>query len=92
MECASIVLKIGAQADLVLLNPQALNQPISSPVEISDPILDGEPRMVKRSSEEIVEAVYISGIQVVCRGQIGDILGRERLGTVLSPCFYSNSL
>jgi N-acyl-D-aspartate/D-glutamate deacylase len=86
------VLKIGAQADLVLLNPQPLNQPISPQVEISDPILDGEPRMVKRGSEEIVEAVYISGIRVVCRGKISDRLGRERLGTVLSPCLNQNSL
>ncbi|WP_445174359.1 amidohydrolase family protein [Microcoleus sp.] len=86
------VLKIGAQADLVLLNPQYLNQPISPQVEISDPILDGEPRMVKRGSEEIVEAVYISGIRVVCRGKISDRLGRERLGTVLSPCLNQNSL
>ncbi|MCL1463097.1 N-acyl-D-amino-acid deacylase family protein [Argonema galeatum] len=81
------VLKIGVRADLVLLNPQYLNQPISTQVEISDPILDGEPRMVKRGSEEIVEAVYINGVQVVCRGQISRILGQERLGTVLSPCF-----
>jgi N-acyl-D-aspartate/D-glutamate deacylase len=78
------VLKIGVQADLVLLNPQFLNQPISPQVAISDPILDGEPRMVKRGSAEIVEAVYIKGMQVVCRGQIGDRLGQEPLGTVLS--------
>jgi N-acyl-D-aspartate/D-glutamate deacylase len=86
------VLKVGAQADLVLLNPQALNQPISPQVEISDPVLDGEPRMVKRGSDDIVQAVYINGIRVVEGGQVRDRLGRERLGTVLSPCFYSNSL
>ena len=45
------VLKVGAQADLLLLNPIALQQPLTSPVEISDPVLDGEPRMVKRGSE-----------------------------------------
>ncbi|MGL5065569.1 MAG: amidohydrolase family protein, partial [Microcoleus sp.] len=78
------VLKVGAQADLVLLNPQYLDRSISPQVEISDPILDGEPRMVKRGSDDIVEAVYINGIQVVCRGQISDLLGRESLGTVLS--------
>ncbi|CAC5339966.1 MULTISPECIES: N-acyl-D-amino-acid deacylase family protein [Planktothrix] len=86
------VLNIGAQADLVLLNPQFFNQPISPQVEIFDPILDGEPRMVKRGSEEIVEAVYIKGIQVVSRGQVREILGRERLGTVLFPSFNSNNL
>jgi N-acyl-D-aspartate/D-glutamate deacylase len=79
------VLKIGAQADLVLLLPEALHQPISAQVEISDPILDGEPRMVKRDSEQILEAVYIKGVRVVHRGQVSDRLGRERLGTILSP-------
>lgn len=79
------VLKIGAKADLVLLNPQALNQPISPQVEISDPVLDGEPRRVKRGSDDIVQAVYINGIQVVHRGQVSERLGREQLGTVLSP-------
>ncbi|MBD2183219.1 D-aminoacylase [Planktothrix sp. FACHB-1355] len=80
------VIKIGAKADLVLLDPKALNQPISPQVEISDPILDGEPRMVKRGSDDIIEAVYINGIQVIDKGKVCDRLGRERLGTVLSPC------
>jgi N-acyl-D-aspartate/D-glutamate deacylase len=77
------VLKINAQADLVLLNPQALNQPISPQVEISDPILDGEPRLVKRGSDNIIKSVYIKGVQVVDRGQITEPLGKERLGKVL---------
>lgn len=81
------VIKIGAKADLVLLDPKALNQPISPQVEISDPILDGEPRMVKRGSDDIIEAVYINGIQIIDKGKVSDRLGRERLGTVLSPCF-----
>ncbi|OUL25410.1 N-acyl-D-aspartate/D-glutamate deacylase [Nostoc sp. T09] len=80
------VLKVGAKADIVLLDPNALNQPISPQVEISDPVLDGEPRMVKRGSDEIVQVVYIDGVQVVCRGKVSDRLGRERLGSVLSPC------
>ncbi|OLP16302.1 N-acyl-D-aspartate/D-glutamate deacylase [Leptolyngbya sp. 'hensonii'] len=79
------VLKIGARADLVLLDPQALSQPISPPLELSDPLLDGEPRMVKRGSETIVQAVYIQGVQVVHQGQVSDRLGRDSLGTVLSP-------
>jgi N-acyl-D-aspartate/D-glutamate deacylase len=79
------VLKVGAQADLVLLKPQSLNQPISTPIEIADPLLDGEPRMVKRNSEDIVQAVYINGVQVVHQGTVHECLGRKRLGTVLSP-------
>ncbi|RCJ32477.1 N-acyl-D-aspartate/D-glutamate deacylase [Nostoc minutum NIES-26] len=81
------VLKVGAKADIVLLNPHALNQPISPQVQISDPVLDGEPRMVKRGSDEIVKAVYINGIRVVCEGKVSDRLGQERLGSVLSPCY-----
>ncbi|BAY10826.1 N-acyl-D-amino-acid deacylase family protein [Calothrix sp. NIES-2098] len=80
------VLKVGAKADIVLLDPNALNQPISPQVEILDPVLDGEPRMVKRGSDEIVQAVYINGVRVVSRGKVSDRLGRERLGTVLFPC------
>ncbi len=100
------VLKVGAKADLVLLDPNALNQPISPQVEISDPLLDGEPRMVKRGSDEIVQGVYINGVRVVYQGKVVYIngvrvvyqgkvsdacgglrlrLGREKLGTVLSP-------
>jgi len=80
------VLKIGAKADIVLLDPNGLNQPISPQVEISDPVLDGEPRMVKRGSDEILQSVYINGVRVVCEGKVSDHLGRERLGSVLSPC------
>jgi N-acyl-D-aspartate/D-glutamate deacylase len=79
------VLKIGAKADLVLLNPTALNQPISPQIEIADPLLDGTPRMVKRGSDEIVVAVYIKGVKVIDRGQVSDRLGKERLGKVLAP-------
>ncbi|MBW4562425.1 MAG: D-aminoacylase [Mojavia pulchra JT2-VF2] len=80
------VLKVGAKADIVILDPNALNQPISPQVQISDPVLDGEPRMVKRGSDEIMQAVYINGVRVLCEGKVSDRLGREKLGTVLSPC------
>lgn len=61
-------------------------------MQISDPVLDGEPRMVKRGSDDIVQGVYINGVQVICRGKVSDAcgglrlrLGREKLGTVLFP-------
>jgi N-acyl-D-aspartate/D-glutamate deacylase len=79
------VLKVGAKADIVLLDPNSLYQPISPQVEISDPVLDGEPRMVKRGSDEIIQAVYINGSLVVDQGQVSDRLGCEKLGSVLSP-------
>ena len=68
------ILKVGAKADIVLLEPHSLHQHISPQVEISDPILDGELRMVKRGSQEIVQAVYINGVPVVSGGKVKDIL------------------
>jgi N-acyl-D-aspartate/D-glutamate deacylase len=79
------VLKVGGKADLVLLNPLGLEGAIAPQVEILDPILDGEPRMVKRGSDEIIHSVYIKGVPVVSEGQVSDRLGGEPLGTVLFP-------
>ncbi len=79
------VLKVGGKADLVLLNPLGLQQAIAPQVEILDPILDGEPRMVKRGSDEIIHSVYIKGVPVVSQGQVSARLGSEPLGTVLFP-------
>ncbi|WP_254565070.1 amidohydrolase family protein [Oscillatoria sp. HE19RPO] len=79
------VLKVGGKADLVVLNPLGLQQAIAPQVEILDPILDGEPRMVKRGSDEIIHSVYIKGVPVVCQGQVSARLGSEPLGTVLFP-------
>jgi N-acyl-D-aspartate/D-glutamate deacylase len=76
-------IEIGAKADLVVLHPESLDQPISPQVEIHDPILDGDPRMVKRGSESIIVAVYINGQQVVDHGKSRQNLGREQLGDVL---------
>lgn len=78
------VIKEGAKADLVLINPERLIEPISEQVEISDPILDGETRMVKRGSERIIEAVYAKGELIIRRGEIMENLGREKLGELLS--------
>jgi N-acyl-D-aspartate/D-glutamate deacylase len=77
------VLREGAKADFVLINPEYLCAPISEQVEIHDAVLDGTPRMVKRGSERVIEAVYIRGRRVVRRGEIEAALGRERLGDVL---------
>lgn len=77
------VLREGAKADFVLIDPEHLRAPISEPVEISDAVLDGAMRMVKRGSEQIIEAVYIKGRRVVRRGEISPALGREKLGDVL---------
>lgn len=78
------VLSEGVRADMVLINPEYLREGVSEQVEISDPLLDGAIRMVKRGSERIIEAVYIRGELVVRRGEIMEALGRDRLGEVLS--------
>ncbi len=80
---ATGVLQEGARADVVLLNPEHLSEPISPQIEIADPTLDGAIRVVKRESERIVEAVYINGQLVIRRGEVQARLGREKLGDVL---------
>jgi N-acyl-D-aspartate/D-glutamate deacylase len=79
------VLKPGARADLVILDPVALREPVPAPVEIDDPVLDGARRMVKRGSERVVRAVYIGGIEAVRDGVPLAVLGQEALGCVLGP-------
>ena len=77
------VLKEGAKADLLLINPDHLRAPISEQVEIRDQALDGAIRMVKRGSEQIIEAVYINGVLTVRNGEPVEPLGQERMGDTL---------
>jgi N-acyl-D-aspartate/D-glutamate deacylase len=86
------VLQEGAKADFILVNPQALNQPLSQQVAIKDAVLDGAPRMVKRGAEEIIEAVFSNGICVFRQGEATPVLGRERLGEVLQQSIASEAL
>jgi N-acyl-D-aspartate/D-glutamate deacylase len=78
------VLKEGAKADLLLINPEHLREPISEQVEIRDQSLDGAVRMVKRGSERIIEAVYINGRLAVRNGEPAESLGQEKMGDALS--------
>jgi N-acyl-D-aspartate/D-glutamate deacylase len=77
------VLKEGARADFVAISPDHLREPITPQIEISDPMLDGAARMVKRGGERVVQSVYIGGTLVARRGEIMDVLGRRKLGEVL---------
>ena len=79
------VLRQGARADLVVLDPAALRGPVPEPVEVDDPLLDGARRMVKRGSERAIAAVYVAGTQVVRDGQPLPVLGRTPVGSVLGP-------
>jgi hypothetical protein len=86
------VLQQGAKADFILINPEHLSEPISEPVAINDPVLDGAMRMVKRGSDAIVEAVFINGRCAFKLGEATSILGKERLGEVLSQTLPSDIL
>ncbi len=86
------ILREGAKANFVLLNPEFLTEPISEQLAINDPVLDGAMRMVKRGSEKIVEAVYVNGKCAFQNGVATDISGREQLGTVLMPTLPSENL
>ncbi len=78
-------LKVGAPADVVLLNPDALRAPIPEPIEVEDRTIQDALRMVKRGSEEAVAAVFIRGAQVVADGVPLATLGAQPLGTTMTP-------
>ena len=78
------VLKEGAKADLVLIHPEHLKAPLSEQVAIQDPLLDGALRMVKRGSGAAIHSVYIRGEPVYSRRGIAQVLGRQKLGDVLT--------
>ena len=78
-------LRAGKRADLVLLSPDALREPIPDPIEILDPLLDGALRMVKRGSEKAVCGVYIAGQEVVRAGVPLPALGTRSAGVLLEP-------
>lgn len=86
------VLRDGARADFVILNPEHLREPISEQVEIQDLALDGARRMVKRGSDRIVEAVFVNGTCVFRDGEATAALGTEALGEVLNFALPSASL
>jgi N-acyl-D-aspartate/D-glutamate deacylase len=86
------VLREGAKADFILINPEHLNEPVSQQIAINDALLDGAMRMVKRGSEQIVEAVFSNGKCVFRHGEAIDILGKERVGEVLQQTIASDIL
>lgn len=77
--------RVGARADLVLLQPDALLAPRAAPVEVDDALLDGARRLVARGSAAIVAAVWIDGREVVRDGEPMQDLGQRRCGGLLTP-------
>ena len=79
------LLREGRRADLVVLAPDALREPIPAPVEVDDPLLEGARRMVKRGSEAAVASVFVAGIEVVRDGLPLPVLGSVAAGSLLQP-------
>lgn len=78
------VLKENGSADVVLLDPQKLNNPISPQIPINDPLLEGAPRLVKREEgDEVIQSVYIKGELVFKEGEAEEALGQQKLGDYL---------
>lgn len=79
------VLRVGAAADLVLIDPVVLRAPSPAPVEVNDPLLDEAPRVVKRDVQAAVAAVIVGGVEVVRAGVPLASLGASPAGRVLTP-------
>ena len=79
------VLRIGAKADLALLDPVALRAPSPAPVEVNDPLLDDAPRVVKRDAQAAVATVIVGGVEVVRDGEPLASFGANAAGRVLTP-------
>lgn len=77
-------IKVGAQADLVLLDPKLMNCPIVSPTEHVDPDLQDAMRMVKRDHRSPINRVMINGETVVKQGEPLPVLGTIKLGHLLA--------
>jgi N-acyl-D-aspartate/D-glutamate deacylase len=89
---ATGVLREGAKADFILIDPEHLQEPISEPMVINDAVLDGAMRMVKRGSERIIRAVFINGSCAFRQGEATRISGKEKLGEVLRQTLPSEVL
>jgi N-acyl-D-aspartate/D-glutamate deacylase len=76
-------LKPGSKADITILDPEKLRLPIPEPESLSDPVLGGSERMVKRDPDPAVVHVFIRGVEVIRKGEPLDTLGRVKLGSVL---------
>lgn len=75
-------LRVGGRADLVVVDPAALDERLEEVHEAPVPGFDGLERLVRRN-DDAVPAVLIAGEVAVRRGQPTEILGTRRLGRVL---------
>jgi N-acyl-D-aspartate/D-glutamate deacylase len=88
-------LRVGDRADLVIIDPERLDDSVDEFAEEAAQQYDGMVRMVNRN-DKTVTAVFISGQPVVMNGQPTDLLGTVRTGSFLragrqSPAVMSNA-
>jgi N-acyl-D-aspartate/D-glutamate deacylase len=75
-------LRVGDWADLVVIDPQRLDDSLDAYHEAKIEAYDGLSRMVNRN-DATVEAVFVSGREVFRNGRPTEVLGRERTGGFL---------
>ena len=75
-------LRIGDRADLLLLNPDHLDERLDGYAESPVPQYDNLPRMVNRN-DDAVDLVMVGGRAVVRHGVPTEVLGTERTGSFL---------
>lgn len=75
-------LRVGDWADLVVIDPERLDESLDSYHEAKIDVYDGLSRMVNRN-DETVKSVFVSGREVFRDGRPTEILGRERTGGFL---------
>ena len=72
----------GQKADLVIINPEKLRQPIPEATSVKDTVL-GTVRMVKRDPDPAIYHVFINGVEVVRHGQPLSPANAHQTGIVL---------
>jgi N-acyl-D-aspartate/D-glutamate deacylase len=76
------VLAVGRRADVVVLNPEAIDDRVEDIHEATVPELGGVMRLVRRN-DDAVELVLINGKAALEKGAPTSSLGREKMGRVL---------
>ena len=75
-------LRVGDRADLVIVDPEKLDERLDAYAEETVPEYGGMHRMVNRNDETVV-AVFVGGRAVFVDGTPTEALGRERTGSFL---------
>ncbi len=75
-------IEVGKRADVVVIDPDALDDELDKAVEAPMECFAGFSRMVRRN-DRAVKLVMVGGREAFCDGKPSELLGREKMGTVL---------